>query len=95
MLQEQVSPSEGECLASGGACSVGELLVSNIPDEDCSHHTGSHSVGEMWNCHCFEVQVSIKKAASSSTAAGKHSTVMSIRRQDVSQKGTGRLYLRF
>jgi hypothetical protein len=61
MLQEQLSSSVGECLVSGSACSVGELFVSDVPEEDCSHHTGSHSMGEVWNCHCFETHVSIKQ----------------------------------
>jgi hypothetical protein len=84
VLQEQVSHSAGEYLVYGSACSVGELFVSDVPEEDCSHHTGSHSTGEVWNCQCFETHVSIKKVLSSNIAVG---------RQNVSQEGTGMPYI--
>lgn len=51
-LQEQISPSDDEPLVSYRSCSVGEICASNVPDEQsCSYHTGSHSMGEVWNCH--------------------------------------------
>ena len=72
MLQEHISPSDGECLVSGSACSVGELFTSAVHEEDCSHHTGSHSMGEVWNCHCLETQVSIKQVPGSSISVGRY-----------------------
>lgn len=72
VLQEQVSPSDDEQLVSYRSCSVEEFCVSSVPEEhSCSCQTGSHSMGEVWNCHCFETHVSTEQVSSSGTAVSK------------------------